>query len=188
VRRLLLVGGGIGLVGAFGWALDWASVHWLEIKLLNRPVDLPACQVVRNIPDDPAAPRDPKREFDRYTHGFPSVVFIHGGGWTSSDRALTEGGADVFGNVGRFPASLGCGVTVASYRLVPDVDWRGQLAHAARAVTSVSRGVAERRARRWPRPDGAFGGRAELRLRCARWWGSRSVAMKITCAVRRSTP
>jgi hypothetical protein len=37
--------------------------------------------------------------------GWPVLVFIHGGGWTSGDKGLRAGGADIYGNIGRFYAA-----------------------------------------------------------------------------------
>ena len=69
--------------------------------------------------------------------GWPILVFVHGGGWTSGDRALTVGGRDVYGNIGRFFAARGVGVAVISYRLQPEVSWREQLDDVGAALRWV---------------------------------------------------
>ena len=106
----------------------------------------------------PAAPDDPKRQLDLYLPGgrdFPTVVFVHGGGWAWGDRTQSFGGADVYRNIGRFLAGQGIGAAVISYRLVWPVDWRDQLGDVARAVAWVQRARGRaRRTRRRPLPDG----------------------------------
>ncbi|MEM7409646.1 MAG: alpha/beta hydrolase [Myxococcota bacterium] len=69
--------------------------------------------------------------------GWPIVVFVHGGGWTSGDRGYTVGGADIYGNFGRYLASHGIGAAVISYRLQFDVDWTDQVEDVARALAWV---------------------------------------------------
>ena len=70
------------------------------------------------------------------------LVFIHGGGWTSGDKGLVVGGADIYANIGRFYASHGIGVAVINYRLQPGVAWPEQVVDAARAVAWVHANVA----------------------------------------------
>ena len=69
--------------------------------------------------------------------GWPIVVFVHGGGWTSGDRAYRVGGADIYGNLGRYLASHGIGAAVISYRLQFDVEWTDQVEDVASAVAWV---------------------------------------------------
>ncbi len=66
--------------------------------------------------------------------GWPTLVFVHGGGWTSGDRAISLFGIDPYRNIGRFYAARGYGVVVPSYRLQPDVGWREQVEDVAKAV------------------------------------------------------
>ena len=61
-------------------------------------------------------------------------MFVHGGNWTEGDRALKVGGADVYGNIGRFLALHGYGTAVISYRLIPGVDWQAQADDVALAL------------------------------------------------------
>ena len=72
------------------------------------------------------------------------LVFAHGGGWTEGDRALTFGGEDLYGNVGRFFALRGIGTAVVSYRLMPGATWREQVADGAAALAFVQAEVARR--------------------------------------------
>ena len=64
----------------------------------------------------------------------PFVVFVHGGNWDGGDRNLKVGGADVYNNIGRYLAARGIGAAVISYRLLPEVTWREQVADVATAV------------------------------------------------------
>lgn len=68
----------------------------------------------------------------------PFVVFVHGGNWDEGDRNLDVGGADIYNNIGRYLASRGIGAAVISYRLLPEVTWREQIADVAAAVRWVN--------------------------------------------------
>lgn len=68
------------------------------------------------------------------SEGWPTIVFVHGGGWTHGDRAYGLFGIDPYRNIGRFFASRGYGVVVPSYRLQPSANWREQVADVAAAV------------------------------------------------------
>lgn len=74
--------------------------------------------------------------------GWPTLVFVHGGGWTSGDRATGLFGIEPYRNIGRFYAARGYGVVVPSYRLQPDVDWRAQVDDVAAAVAWARENVA----------------------------------------------
>lgn len=69
--------------------------------------------------------------------GWPTVVFVHGGGWTEGDKDLTVGYRDVYNNIGRFFAAHGVGAAVVSYRLLPEVSWPTQVEDVARATAFV---------------------------------------------------
>jgi arylformamidase len=116
-----------------------APVYWLGARLLYDKAPAPP-SVELAVPYDPAAPADPKRQLDLYLPGgrdFPLVVFVHGGGWAWGDRTQRFGGADIYGNIGRFLASQGIGAAVIGYRLVWPMDWQSQLGDVARAVAWV---------------------------------------------------
>lgn len=140
--------------------LLWAAIaatgcaplkYWVGMKLYYDKADLAPSQIVRNVAYDPSAPDDPKRHLDLYLPAgktdFPVVVFIHGGGWAWGDRTQTFGGADVYGNIGRFLASQGFGAAVISYRLIWKVGWDTQVEDVARAVAWAQRHAVERGAR-----------------------------------------
>ena len=74
--------------------------------------------------------------------GWPTLVFVHGGGWTSGDRALRILGMDPYRNIGRFYAARGYGVVIPSYRLQPDVGWQEQVEDVAKAVAFARAEVA----------------------------------------------
>jgi len=112
--------------------------------------DLPEARVLRDLPyvDGPEAHPTkhrldlflPLAEGDRAS-GWPTVVFVHGGGWNEGDKGLTFGGEDVYGNVGRYLAQRGIGAAVVNYRLLPEVAWPAQVDDVARAVAWVHRHV-----------------------------------------------
>ena len=102
-----------------------APAYWLGARVLYDKAPSPPA-VELNVSYDPAAPADPKRQLDLYlpgTRDFPTVVFVHGGGWAWGDRTQTFGGADVYRNVGRFLAGRGIATAVIGYRLVWPLDW-----------------------------------------------------------------
>jgi acetyl esterase/lipase len=119
-------------------------LYGIAIPILYTRAELPEAQVVRDVAyrDDPGA--DPlKHRLDLFLpvgsessngKGWPLLVFVHGGGWTSGDKSLRVGGADVYGNIGRFFAARGIGAAVISYRLQPEVAWRDQVDDVERAV------------------------------------------------------
>lgn len=121
-------------------------VYRVAVPFLYREADLPAAQITRDVRywDGPDA--DPEKHrldlFRPSGTGWPVMVFIHGGGWTTGDKGLRVGGADIYGNIGRFYAARGFGVAVISYRLQPQVAWPDQVTDAARAVAWVHANVA----------------------------------------------
>ncbi len=70
---------------------------------------------------------------------WPIMIFVHGGGWRRGDKALEFGGADPYGNIGRFYAARGIGVAVLNYRLQPAVTWREQVTDVTQALAWVFR-------------------------------------------------
>lgn len=121
-------------------------IYWLGMRFFYDKAPAPPTELL-DVPYDPEAPGDPRRQLDLYLPGgrdFPTVVFVHGGGWAWGDRLQRFGGADVYRNVGRFLASQGIGAAVVGYRLIWTVEWRDQLADVARSVAWVQRHVAER--------------------------------------------
>ncbi|MGH9385429.1 MAG: alpha/beta hydrolase [Vicinamibacterales bacterium] len=132
------------------WAMRWEPVYWAAIPFVYRETTLPPERTISDIAYDPSAPTDPKRQLDLFLPSAPdfsAVVFVHGGGWTTGDRSLTSGGADVYRNIGRFLAARGFATAVISYRRLFDVDWRTQAADVARAVAFVQKSIDARGAR-----------------------------------------
>ncbi|MDT0630152.1 alpha/beta hydrolase [Rubrivirga sp. S365] len=132
---LLLVAGGCGLVKSVG------------VDLFYERVPLPAENVRRDLAylDD----GDPKHRLNLFMpladsvrrEPWPTVVFVHGGGWDSGDRDFTYGGEDLYNNVGRFLARHGIGAAVISYRLQPGVRYPAQVEDMADAVAYVHREI-----------------------------------------------
>jgi acetyl esterase/lipase len=124
-----------------------APVYWAAMPFVYHKVEIPSTRVAMNIGYDLSAPDDHKRQLDLYLpegRNFPTVIFIHGGGWAWGDRSQKFGGADVYGNIGRFLASEGFGAAVISYRLIWKTDWRTQATDVARAVAWVQQHIAAR--------------------------------------------
>jgi acetyl esterase/lipase len=129
------------VLASFGCA---NPIDFIGIRFVYKRAALPDAQIFRDISYD-AMTGSPKQRLDLYTPaspGWPTVVFVHGGSWTEGDRALKFGGADVYGNIGRFLAQHGYGTAVISYRLIPDVDWRTQADDVAKAVAWVHEHIA----------------------------------------------
>ena len=132
-----------------GWALIIVAavistacanpIYFAGMKFVYKRAALPAAQIYKDISYSPLS-GSPKQRLDLYSpasRGWPVVVFVHGGNWTEGDRALTVGGADIYGNIGRFLASRGYGTAVISYRLIPEVDWHTQADDVAMALKWV---------------------------------------------------
>ena len=140
----------ITVVAALTSAACANPLYVVGMKFVYKRAPLPASQIFKDIPY--AAPSDsPKQRLDLYTpasRGWPVVVFIHGGNWTEGDRGLTVGGADVYGNIGRFLAQHGYGTAVISYRLIPGVDWQAQADDVAMALKWVDQSAPGYGARR----------------------------------------
>ncbi len=115
--------------------------------LAYRRVALPDEQVRLDLPyrsDDAADPV--KHRLDLFLPGpgerdWPTVVFVHGGGWTDGDRATSVLGIEPVRNVGRFFAANGIGAAIISYRLQPGVSWRQQVEDVADATAWVHREI-----------------------------------------------
>lgn len=129
------------LVALCALATSCALYYRAGIGLYYRNAALPTSQIRLDIPyAGPAS--TPKQRLNLFlpkaegTH--PFVVFVHGGNWDAGDRNLKVGGADVYNNIGRYLASRGIGAAVISYRLLPGVTWREQIADVSAAVRWVS--------------------------------------------------
>jgi acetyl esterase/lipase len=68
---------------------------------------------------------------------FPVLVFVHGGGWTSGDRALYQ-------PLGSLLAKAGIGVVIPSYRLMPGAPYPAQIDDAAAAFAWVVKNIGAR--------------------------------------------
>ena len=146
LHRLLALALPLGLAGCT------SIVEGLAIPFLYVEAELPDAQIVRDVAYRDDAGADPhKHRLDLFLPaarssdaGWPLLVFVHGGGWTSGDKGLRVGGADVYANIGRFFAAHGVGTAVVSYRLQPDVDWRDQVDDVEHAVAWLRAHVAAR--------------------------------------------
>jgi acetyl esterase/lipase len=117
----------------------YLAVRRAVIALLYKPAVLPEEQVCPDIPYREGSDH-PKHKLDLFVPkgtNWPTLIFMHGGALTSGDKRLRVGGADVYGNIGRFYASQGIGVVLVNYRLQPGVTWRDQVDDVAHAVKWV---------------------------------------------------
>jgi len=122
------------------------------VAFLYEPASLPEAQTRLDLAyrSDPAAHPE-KHRLDLFlpepgqshpgSRGWPTLIFIHGGGWTEGDRTIEAAGASVIRNIGRYFASQGVGAAVISYRLMPEVGWREQLEDVAAAMRFVREAV-----------------------------------------------
>jgi acetyl esterase/lipase len=137
---LAIIGGGLYI----GLLSGCSAVERIGIHFLYKKAELPENQVVRD-----QAYREGSSHGQRLnlflpdSSGWPVLVFVHGGGWNTGDKDLTVGGADVYGNIGRFFASHGIGVAIINYRLLPHVAWREQIEDVADATAWVATHIAE---------------------------------------------
>jgi arylformamidase len=123
------------LTGCGGFA------EWVAVRLFYREAVLAQAEVFKDLSYWAGPPADQrKHRLDFYVPegtGWPVLIFVHGGGWRGGDKALKFGGADPYGNIGRFYAARGIGVAVLNYRLQPAVTWRDQVKDVARALAWV---------------------------------------------------
>ena len=120
------------------------AVQRVGMEILYTKAPLPEAQITRDIAYRPDS-QSPKHRLDLYrpvAKHWPVMVFVHGGGWDSGDKALRFGGQDVYGNIGRFYAARGIGVAVINYRLQPTVTWKEQVSDVADAVAWVKNHIA----------------------------------------------
>ncbi len=87
---LLFLAGALGCRSAF---------YWVVMPFVYREAALPEEQIVRDLPyrSDPAADAE-KHRLDLFVPAasgnprpWPVLAFVHGGGWTSGDKALRAG-------------------------------------------------------------------------------------------------
>jgi acetyl esterase/lipase len=97
-------------------------------------------RVVRDIAYHEGPDSDLKKHrLDLYlpkgVEGFPTLLFIHGGGWSSGDRRL-------YGSLGTTFARNGVGAAVISYRLSPQVQHPAHVEDVARAFSWLHKNIA----------------------------------------------
>jgi acetyl esterase/lipase len=113
----------------------------------NAELDQSVADVRLDIPYriDAAAHPD-KHRLDLFLpcgHGWPMLVFVHGGSLEKGDSAKRLVGHDIYRNIGRFYAARGVGVALINYRLQPEVNWVGQAEDVATAVAWLTPRLAD---------------------------------------------
>jgi acetyl esterase/lipase len=122
-----------------------AVVEHVGIALFYKKAPLPDAQVKYDVPyvDHSSLAAQRLDLFLPTGTNWPVFIFVHGGNWDAGDKGLRVGGADVYGNIGRFCAAHGVGVAVINYRLQPTVNWREQVKDVAAATAWVHAHIAE---------------------------------------------
>ncbi len=117
----------------------------IGMKVLYREAEHADARTYLDVPYRLGTEADPNKHrlnlFIPEGKGWPTVLFIHGGGWDSGDRNLTFAGKDVYNNIGRFLAEQGIGSAVISYRLLPEVGLAEQIDDVATATAWVHRQI-----------------------------------------------
>jgi acetyl esterase/lipase len=127
-----------------GLLSEGSVVERIGIYFLYEKAELPESQVVRDKAyGEGGSPEQRLNLFFPDSPGWPVLIFVHGGGWTAGNKDMTAGGADVYGNIGRFFASHGIGVAVINYRLLPQVSWREQIEDVADATAWIASHIAD---------------------------------------------
>lgn len=129
LATLVVLAGALGAVVGLAEAAD--------------PGDRP--RVLRDLAYRDGPEADPKKHrldlFLPEGKNWPTLIFVHGGGWTSGDKSGKLRRKPVYSEVGKFFAERGFGVAVINYRLQPDVDWRAQVQDVAGALAWVHRNI-----------------------------------------------
>ncbi len=124
-------------------ATSCSVVERVGVGLLYQKSPLPAGSIRRDVAYGP----DARHRLDLFLPagpaGWPTAVFVHGGSWTEGDKALEVGGADVYGNIGRYLAGQGIGAAVINYRLQPGATWQEQIGDVGQAVAWAHRNIAD---------------------------------------------
>ncbi|HEY3739583.1 MAG TPA: alpha/beta hydrolase, partial [Bryobacteraceae bacterium] len=110
---------------------------------LNLPLDAmkidAEVSATKNIPYVDGAVA--KQKLDLYLPknktNFPVLIFVHGGGWTTGDKALYQ-------PLGNLLAKAGIGVAIPGYRLMPGVPFASQMDDVASAVAWVMKNLPAR--------------------------------------------
>lgn len=120
-----------------------SMLEQVAVAFLYEPATVPESQKRLDLAyrSDPAAHPE-KHRLDLFLpdperRDWPTLIFVHGGGWTEGDRTIEAAGASVIRNIGRYFAAEGVGAAVISYRLMPAVGWREQLEDVAAAMRFV---------------------------------------------------
>jgi acetyl esterase/lipase len=124
-----------------------STLEHAGIALLYERAELPADQTKLDLAYRSSPGAHPnKHKLDLFlphpaSTDWPTLVFIHGGGWTAGDRAQEAAGETINRNIGRYFARQGVATAVISYRLMPEATWHEQLDDVAAAVRYLREAV-----------------------------------------------
>lgn len=90
----------------------------------------------------------PKHRLDLYLPArktnFPVILFVHGGYWNTGDKDYYPRLTGLYSSIGRCLAARGIGVTIQSYRLVPEVQIDGQVDDVRQAYGWLTKNIKAR--------------------------------------------
>ncbi|MCP4371129.1 MAG: alpha/beta hydrolase, partial [Deltaproteobacteria bacterium] len=96
-------------------------------------------EITRNIAYTTSDHSHPRHLLDIYlpkgVAGFPVLMFVSGGGWSSGSK-------DWVANLGPTFSAQGIGVVIVDHRLVPDVTYGQQVEDLARAFVWIKKNIA----------------------------------------------
>ena len=125
-----------------------ATLQWVGLRLFFNEQSVPDDRILREIPYAGGEASNPQKQvFDLFLpegDDWPTLIFVHGGGWMEGDKDLEAGGYAIYGNIGAYYAQQGLGVAILNYRLQPEVSWREQVEDVTRAVARVREEVGRR--------------------------------------------
>ncbi len=117
------------------------AVYYAGMPMVYDSVKVDDEHAYHDIPYAQFGESDPKGRLDLFLPdegtNWPVLVFVHGGGWSSGDKALKFGGKEIYLNIGRYFASNGIATAVINYRLLPGVHWKTQIGDVAKATNWV---------------------------------------------------
>ena len=111
--RIFLLFLALGLAGC-------SAFEWVGMRLVFDEETLPKHRVVEDLAYVAEDAHPERHRFNLYLpegEDWPTLIFVHGGGWTEGHKDLRAGGFQIYGNIGAVYAQRGIGVATINYRL-----------------------------------------------------------------------